>query len=150
MKSFIGWYKGKLGSPTGTAAGALLVLRIVVGLALCQHGFHKIEHPMNWMGENAPVPGFFQFLAALSEFGGGIAWILGLLTPLASFGILCTMAVAVATHAGQGAPFVGGPPSYELALVYWSVALFILFNGPGRFSVDHKLCAPSNTIARTL
>jgi hypothetical protein len=30
------------------------------------------------MGTGSPVPGLFQLLAAISEFGGGIAWILGL------------------------------------------------------------------------
>jgi len=45
--------------------------------------------------QQASVPGFLQGLAALSEFGGGLALIAGLLTPLAAFGIACTMVVAV-------------------------------------------------------
>lgn len=46
----------------------------------------------------SPVPSFFQFLAALSEFGGGIALIIGFLTPIASLGIAFTMAVATFFH----------------------------------------------------
>ena len=44
------------------------------------------------LGPDAPVPGALQFLAFLSEFGGGIALLLGLLTPVAALGVLSTMA----------------------------------------------------------
>ena len=114
-------------------------MRLVAGFAFMHHGYGKIQNPLGWMGPTAPVPGFFQALAALSEFGGGLAWILGLLTPLASFGLMCTMAVAVWTHAGvMGDPFVSmtGGRAYELAAVYLSIALLLLLAGPGRFSAD--------------
>lgn len=120
----------------------LLLLRLVVGLAFMFHGFGKIQHPFNWMGPEAKVPGIFQALAALSEFGGGLAWMLGVLTPLASFGLACTMTVAVWTHAViMGDPFVskGKGGAYELAAVYFCVALLLLLAGPGRFSVDWLL-----------
>ena len=142
MKNLILWYRSTFHTPSRMAMTSLLTLRFVAGLALTLHGWGKIQSPFTWMGESAPVPGFFQFLAAFSEFGGGIAWILGLLTPLASFGIFITMSVAVFTLVSRGDPFVasgGGGPSYELALLYWSIALFIMFNGPGRLSIDHKL-----------
>ena len=59
------------------------------------------------MGPDAPVPGVFQGLAALAEFGGGLCWALGVLTPLASFLILCDMAVALGmVHLPQGHPLV--------------------------------------------
>lgn len=63
----------------------LLVLRLVFGFALVMHGWGKIQNPMSWAGDN--FPGILQLLAAVSEFGGGIAWMIGLLTPLASFGV---------------------------------------------------------------
>jgi putative oxidoreductase len=121
---------------------ALLLVRVVVGLAFAFHGWGKIQHPFGWMGAEAPVPGFLQALAALSEFGGGLAWALGLLTPLASLGILCTMAVAFSMHAFvRGDPFVSatGGTASELAAVYFSIALLLLAFGPGRFSVDRAL-----------
>lgn len=121
---------------------ALLLLRAVAGLAFMMHGWSKIQNPFGWMGPEAPVPGFLQGLAALSEFGGGLAWILGLLTPLASLGILCTMAVAFSFHAFQrGDPFVSmtGGPSFELALIYFCIALVLLAVGPGRLSLDRLL-----------
>jgi putative oxidoreductase len=120
---------------------ALLVTRIVAGIAFMIHGWPKIQNPFGWMGPQGFAPGFFQGLAALSEFGGGLAWILGLLTPLASLGIASTMAVAVWVHAFmRGDPFVaGGGPSYELAAIFFCIALLIMALGPGRFSLDRRL-----------
>lgn len=117
---------------------ALLLIRIVVGLAFMLHGWGKIQNPFGWMGPEGFAPGIFQALAAISEFGGGLAWILGLLTPLASFGIACTMAVAFSTHAFmRGDPFVStSGPSYELAAVYFCIALLLIAMGPGRLSLD--------------
>jgi putative oxidoreductase len=124
--------------PASTGAhSALLVLRLVSGIAFIRHGLSKIQNPLGWMGPDSSMPAVLQALAAISEFGGGIAWILGALTPLASFGILATMAVAASKHIGRGDPFVGkGGPSYELALVYLSIALLLMLAGPGRYSVD--------------
>jgi putative oxidoreductase len=83
------------------------------------------------------MPSPLQALAALSEFGGGLAWVLGLVTPLASAGILSTMSVAVWTHAVvRGDPFVGMGASYELALVYAAIALVLMVFGPGKISFD--------------
>jgi putative oxidoreductase len=121
---------------------ALLLLRLVVGTAFIIHGWQKIQSPFVWMGPQAPVPGLFQFLAAFSEFGGGIAWILGLLTPLAALGIGCTMTVAVSMHSMMlHDPFVSltGGRSYELASAYLCIAVLLLALGPGKFSLDAKL-----------
>jgi putative oxidoreductase len=121
----------------------LLLLRLVAGLAFVFHGWGKIQHPFDWMGPDATIPGFFQLLAAVSEFGGGIAWMLGLVTPLASLGLACTMAVAVWFHAVQlGDPFVAAGPgsgSYEPAAGYLCVALLLLLSGPGSLSADRLL-----------
>jgi putative oxidoreductase len=123
---------------TFLASLGLLALRLAVGAAFMLHGFGKIQNPMGWMGPDSPTPGALQALAALSEFGGGLAWILGLLTPLASLGILSTMAVALHMHVIiKGDPFVAhGGSSFELALVYFSVAVVMLLVGPGRLAAD--------------
>lgn len=121
---------------------SLLLIRVVAGLAFMLHGWGKIQNPFGWMGPDAFAPGLFQALAALSEFGGGLALIAGLLTPIASLGIACTMAVAVYFHAVmRGDPFVvkGGGASWELAAIYFAIAVLLIATGPGRFSLDRLI-----------
>jgi putative oxidoreductase len=120
---------------------SLLLLRFVAGLAFMLHGWGKIQNPFGWMGPEAFAPGFLQALAALSEFGGGLAWIIGLITPLASLGISCTMAVAVYMHAiMRGDPFVSvGGSAYELAALYFCISVLLMATGPGRFSLDRLI-----------
>lgn len=119
----------------------LLALRLIVGIAFVMHGSGKISTPFSWMGPEAPVPGILQGLAALSEFGGGIALILGLLTPIAALGIIATMAVAVNFHMSKGDGFVQG---YELAMVYLVVAVGIFLTGPGKYAIDHIIAKKLN------
>lgn len=128
---------------TGASSFGLLVLRLVVGIALCFHGWPKVQHLTDWMNVFQmpnPAPAPLQALAALSEFAGGIALAVGLLTPLAALGILCTMGYAAWFHISKGDPFVSSSgASYELALVFFSVALCVLLCGPGKLSVDHVM-----------
>lgn len=129
-------------------SGALLVVRLIVGAAFMIHGWGKIQSPLTWMGPESPFPGFLQFLAALAEFGGGIALILGLLTPLAALGIGFTMIVAVYLHMiVLKDPFVNvtGGGSYELALVFLGICLLILAQGAGKFSLDATVFGERNT-----
>ena len=123
------------------ASLGLLLLRLLAGVAMMHHGWGKIQNPFGWMGPTAPVPGFLQGLAALSEFGGGLALVLGLLTPLAMLGLACTMAFASFFHISKGDPFVakGGGASWELASLYLVIAICFILVGPGRFSLDAKL-----------
>src|SRR5918993_3404750 len=118
----------------GWGALALLLIRLVMGLAFVLHGWPKIQNPMGWMNAmgGSSVPSFLQALAAVAEFGGGIALILGLLTPIAAFGLVCQMLGALLlVHLPQGHPFVGRPgqSSYELALVYLVVAVLLIALG---------------------
>ncbi len=124
--------------PSARASVGLLVLRLVAGCAMALHGWAKLQNPMGWMGPEAPVPGFLQAAAVVAEFGGGICWVLGLLTPLASVLLTGNMAVAAwMGHISQGHPFVStGGPSSELALLYLAIAVTLLLVGPGRLSAD--------------
>jgi putative oxidoreductase len=128
---------------SGWRALALLIVRLVVGAAFVLHGWPKIQNPMGWMNAmgGQGVPSFLQALAALAEFGGGIALILGLLTPIAAFGIVCQMLGALLlVHFPKGDPFVAqGRSSYELALVYLVMAVLLIATGPGRWSLDALL-----------
>lgn len=136
---------------TGRAAIGLLIARLVFGTGIALHGWGKIQHPFGWMGADATVPPVIQALAALSEFGGGIALIIGLLTPLAMVGLGITMITAIRTvHLAQGHPFVaaGGGRSYELAALYLTFAVLIIVLGPGRYSLDSLLFGRSGGVRR--
>ena len=136
MQRFL--YRRPVGTPSSLG---LLALRLVMGAAFIGHGWGKIQSPASWMGD--AVPGFLQVLAAIFEFGGGILLILGLLTPLAAFGIFCVMTGALfLNHFPNNDPFIGG---YELPLTFLAAALLYLLAGPGRFSADYALFGRSAT-----
>lgn len=126
--------------PGGRLGLGLLFLRVVAGAGMLQHGWGKIQSPFGWMGPDSTMPGILQAAAALAEFGGGICWVLGLLTPVASVMIGGTMAVAVHFHAViLGDVHVASGPgqgSFEPALLYFAVAVLFLLAGPGWFSAD--------------
>lgn len=127
---------------SGRGAVGLLILRLVAGSALMLHGWPKIQHATSWMGPTAPVPGFLQFLAAFSEFFGGLAFLTGLLTPIAALGVASTMLFALfAVHLKKGDPFVDphGGSSFESALGYFAIAMTLMLTGPGRISLDALL-----------
>lgn len=118
--------------PTPASAG-LLLLRVFAGLSMASHGWGKIQNPFHWMDQapSAP-PAFFQFLAAVAEFFGGLGIAVGLVSVIAAFGIVCTMVVAMQHHIAAGDPF----SNWELAGLYFCISVVVLLAGPGRFSLD--------------
>jgi putative oxidoreductase len=131
----------------GRAAIGLLLLRFIIGLAFIFHGLPKIQNPAGWqtamMGPHAFAPPFFQVCAAIAEFFGGIALILGFLTPLAALLLVIDMAVAILfVHIPMGGKFVGGQGSFEQPLSYLVAMIMFLFTGPGTISLDARLLPP--------
>jgi len=125
---------------------ALLVLRLVVGTAFILHGLPKIQNPMRWMGDKVnPV---LQLAAAVAEFGGGIALVVGFLTPIAAALIAVDMIFALSlVHLPKGDTFVnpaGG--SFELPLVYLAIMIGLIATGPGRFALDTLLWGSHNVV----
>jgi putative oxidoreductase len=127
----------------GPGAVGLLFIRLVAGSALALYGWPKIQHAFSWMGDKAQVPVALQALAALAEFGGGICWILGVLTPIFSFLILCTMATAVVRCTSlrdtRSSPVRRAARLLKTAVVYLAIAVALLLAGPGRLSLDAAL-----------
>ena len=116
----------------------LFWLRILMGAGIAYHGFGIIFMPGH-MGKfiqsvaklGFSMPGVFAWMAALSQFLGGLLILLGLKTRIAAFFVFVTMSVAVfLQHAGD--PF----SKKELALAYWTMAGALCFLGSGKFSVD--------------
>lgn len=119
----------------------LLAFRVVMGSAFIFHGLPKAQNAFTWMGES--MPGILQAFAAYSEVLGGLALVLGFLTPLASLALIGTMLGALGlVHIPAGDPFVAMEPgkgSQELALVYLAGSILFLFNSAGKFSVDYLI-----------
>jgi putative oxidoreductase len=125
---------------SGSGGFGLFLLRLVMGAAFILHGWPKIQNPFNWMEDLGlgHIPSFLQAIAAFTEFAGGIALILGLLTPIAAFLLFCQMIGALTlVHFPQGDPFVRvDGSSYELPLLYLVLALLLMLLGPGKLSLD--------------
>lgn len=95
-----------------------LALRLYLGPIFIYAGWKKIngiEDTIAWFGNpdwglGLPFPEFLGWLAALTEFGGGIALILGLATRLISIPLMVTMLVAAfAVHWEFGWQAVADP-----------------------------------------
>lgn len=121
---------------TNSEAGADLLLRAFVGFTMAfAHGMGKLPPPQMMVdgvaGMGFPLPIFFAWAAALSEFLGGLLLVAGLFTRLAAAMMAFTMGVAAfVAHAAD--PF----QRKEMALLFLAIALFYLIAGAGRFSVD--------------
>ncbi len=119
---------------------SLLIVRVVFGVAMAFHGWPKFQNMTSWMGPDAPVPTILIALAAIAEFLGGIFIALGALTPIASFGMMCTMLVAAGFHISKGDPWIStGGAAWEMAGIYLALSLMLFLVGPGRYSVDALL-----------
>lgn len=128
---------------------ASLLLRAMIGVVFIAHGAQKLfgafggsglDAAANTMAGNGLEPGmFFAVLGGLSEFGGGLLLLVGLLTPLAGLIITGIMVVAIAVSSGQNGFIALDSLGYEYNLVLIAIALALVIAGPGRLSLDHQL-----------
>lgn len=134
---------------TGLLASlGLLTIRLVIGVTFAAHGTQKL---FGWFGGYGPdgTGQFFEsvgikpgrpmaVLAGLGEFGGGLFFALGLLTPLAALVIAVTMLVAIFTVAGKNGYWAtAGGSEYNWAII--AVAVGIALTGPGAYAFDALL-----------
>ena len=144
--------------PSTLAEATLLLLRLFMGVCFSRHGWPKLRNLKTW-STAMKTPAWLCFLSAFSMWASGIALLIGLLTPLAAFAILTSMAYAVILEIRSGTPFiapdpyqipegdyagpmgVGEPPSWEKASMYVVMCLVLMFCGGGFFSIDNLLIA---------
>ncbi len=123
----------------------LLLLRVGIGLIFIRYGYFKIvggPEKWLWLGSKMShlgitfVPVLWGFIAAASEFIGGIMLVVGLGTRIAAFFMGCVMAVAVVMHFSQGDGFSGYAHALSLLIVFLS----IFISGGGACSIEHMFC----------
>ena len=114
---------------------ALAVLRIVTALIFMEHGTQKLfGFPASQDGGSPEAFSFF-WIGGVLEFFGGLLVLVGLLTRPAAFLLAGEMAVAYwMFHAPQSFfPLLNGG---DAAILYCFVFLYLVFAGPGAWSLD--------------
>jgi putative oxidoreductase len=114
----------------------LTLLRGFAGIGMAfGHGIGKLpvsDKFVEGVGKiGFPMPAFFAWAAALSEFACGILLALGLFTRLSSFFIGFTMLVGV-----LGVHLYDPFEKQEKAFLYLFIALLFLFKGANDWSLD--------------
>jgi putative oxidoreductase len=131
----------------------LTIARLALGIVFFAHGAQKM---LGWFGgygftgtmgfftQQMHIPAVFAFLAICAEFFGGLGLIVGLLSRIAAFGILCNMLVAVMTvhiHYGFFMNWTGQQKGegFEFHLIALALLLVVLVKGAGALSIDRAL-----------
>ncbi len=141
---------GGHGAATRFGDIGLTFARVCLGLGIAiGHGYSKIFHDggfgpseqfINGTAQlGFPAPMLFAWMAALSEFLGGLLLAAGLLTRPAAFSLAGTM-LGAAFLAHRNDPFwAAGGANKEFALLYCVPFMMFIFTGGGRFAVDALL-----------
>jgi putative oxidoreductase len=128
----------------------LLVLRVVIGGVVMQHGLPKlgivgkggsVAGVAGWFNSLGLRPGiFWTYTSIVAEAGGGILTVLGLGGPIGPgllFGDL--IVVTLVAHWPQGFWAGGGKVGWEFPVPLAAGALAIVLAGNGSWSVDRLL-----------
>jgi len=136
-------------SPDLASAG-LLVLRLILGGIMFAHGAQKV---LGWFGGYGlkGTAGYFKnvlripaplfYVAAFTEFLGGIAIAFGVFSRVAALGVVILMTVAIAkAHLKNGffmnwGAEAGKGEGYEFNLALLAMAVYLLLAGPGQLAI---------------
>lgn len=117
----------------------ILILRLGLGIAFIFHGYPKLfGGPETWTDVGMAVqflgidfaPMFFGFLAAVTEFFGGIFLIGGIFYRPVIIMLTITMLVAMASKISEGAGYPEIAHPMKMAIVF----IGMIFIGPGKYS----------------
>jgi putative oxidoreductase len=132
---------------------SLFILRVFLGIVIFPHGAQKI---FGWFGgygfagtmanftDRMHIPWFFALLAILAESLGSWGLILGFLTRIAAFGVLCNMIVAIfLVHLPNGFFMNWGGKQkgegFEYHLLAIGMCIAVMIAGGGKWSVDRAI-----------
>ena len=126
---------------------AAIPLQLALGVAFIGHGAQKVLGSFHGPGfaKFISFPAPFAFMrpawlwmavAAISELVGGVLVLLGFLTRVGAFLIVCIMLTVII---GVLWPKFFAPEGMELAVAFLGMALALLISGGGQLSVDRMI-----------
>jgi putative oxidoreductase len=126
---------------------ALLMFRCGVGAVMMAHGINhvigggKIAGTARWFGSMGMKGPLMQaWVASITEIGGGLLLVTGLLTPFGGAGVIGVMAVAwIINHRANGFFIFRPGEGCEYVMILLLSGLVIGAVGPGRWSLDEAL-----------
>ncbi len=139
---------------------AALIMRLTLAVVFFPHGAQKVLGWWGGGGASATIQGFAKMglppwltvLVMAAEFGGSILLILGFLTRIAAFGIVCVMLGAlVLVHAKIGffMNWMGNlkGEGFEYHLLALGLSIALLVKGGGALSIDRALTREEGQVA---
>jgi putative oxidoreductase len=130
----------------------LTILRLALGVEFFAHGAQKA---LGWFGgpgysammagfESGGIPAPLAFLAIMAEFLGGLGLLLGLLSRIAIFGIMCNMVVAIFLVNLPNGLFMNWTgqqkgEGYEYHILVLAIGVLLIVKGAGMLSLDHAI-----------
>jgi putative oxidoreductase len=131
----------------------LTIIRIILGVVFFAHGAQKLlgwfggpglKETMRAMHDYLELPLPLAFAAVATEFFGGVALIIGLLSRVAAVGIGASMVAAIVMVHGRNGLFMDWfgarqKQGYEYHLLAIALALVLVAKGSGAFSLDRVL-----------
>jgi putative oxidoreductase len=130
-----------------------LILRLMLGIVFFPHGAQKLlgwfggqgfSATMNFFTSKMHIPAVLSFLIIITESLGSLCLIIGILTRLTAFSVLCIMTGAIwlvhwpngffmnwfGNQAGEG---------FEYHLLVIAMSFVLIIAGAGKWSVDRWL-----------
>jgi putative oxidoreductase len=120
---------------------ASFILRLAIGTIFIIHGYPKLTPAQRkqggaWM-KSVGMPAGIVVIGGIVEFFGGLALILGILTPIiAALAALWMLSTTWFSISKVNKKYAGG---YEIDLTIMLVAIALALLGSGIYSIDHLL-----------
>ena len=134
-----------------------IVLRVILGLVVFPHGAQKLlgwfggygfSGSMKYFTNTVELPWVVGFLVIILEFFGAIALIAGIATRIISVLYIAIAIGIMFTSSIQYGFFMNwfgnqGGEGYEYFLLWIGMAIGLVINGGGKYSVDKLLLKPN-------
>ena len=130
-----------------------LILRVMLGAVMLPHGAQKL---LGWFGgygflgtidtfaQHLHIPPVLTFFVIMAESFGSFGLIVGCLTRLGAFGIMCNMIGAIVLVHWPNGFFMNwfgkqAGEGFEYHLLAIGIAVALVISGGGRWSVDRRI-----------